>query len=307
MSQPITNPLEYYAHHGKITNPGQYAELVEGLPTEIPAICQIVQGLLMHFGFAHPLYGLELSEEKKEERELRYVARMLARIHELDNRPLKSARPPEKRLMVNCRDLAVLSCALLRQSSVPARARRGFATYFHSPDSKPGFYVDHWLCEYWKADEQRWVLFDAEVGENERDYCRITIDTYNVPRNQFLVAGKAWQLCRARQADPDCFGFQDEHGEWFIQDSLVQDLAALNKMELLCWDGWGLADREAEDDVLAEDAALLDSVATLTLADNSAFLELRNLFENESRLGVPEVIRSYTRTGLRMVTLTSSV
>ena len=32
----------------------------------IPAICQIVQGLLMHFGFAHPLYDLELSEEKKE-------------------------------------------------------------------------------------------------------------------------------------------------------------------------------------------------------------------------------------------------
>jgi len=304
MSEVITNPLDYYACHGQITNPGQYAELLEDLPTEIPALCQIVQGLLMHYGFAQPLYGLGLSEEKKDERELRYVAKMLARIHELDNRPLTVPRSPEKRLMVNCRDLAVLACALLRHHGVPARARRGFATYFRGPASKPGFYVDHWLCEYWKADEQRWVLFDSELGQDEREYCQVTIDTYDVPRDQFLVAGKAWQLCRAGQADPHCFGFEDEHGEWFIQDSLVQDLAALNKMELLCWDGWGLADREPEDSVSAEEVALLDRVAALTTADNSAFLEVRSLYENDVRLRVPEVIRSYTRTGLRMVTLT---
>lgn len=261
----------------------------------------------MHFGFAHPLYGLELSEEKKEERELRHVANMLARICELDSRPLTVPRPPEKRLMGNCRDLAVFSCALLRQQGIPARARRGFATYFHGPASKPNFYVDHWLCEYWKADERRWVLFDAEVGKAERDYCKVTIDTNDIPRDQFLVAGKAWQLCRAGQADPNRFGFQDEHGEWFIQDSLVQDLAALNKMELLCWDGWALADRDPEDDVLAEDAALLDRVAALTTADNSAFLEMRALYENDVRLRVPTVIRSYTRTGLRHVTLISTV
>jgi len=72
----------------------------------------------------------------------------------------------------------------------------------------------------------------------------------------------------------------------------------------LCWDGWGLADREPEDSVSAEEVALLDRVAALTTADNSAFLEVRSLYENDVRLRVPEVIRSYTRTGLRMVTLT---
>jgi hypothetical protein len=307
MSELIADPLDYYADHSQITKPGLYAKLLEGLPAEIPALCQVVQGLLMHFVFAHPLYGLELSEEKKEERELRHVANMLARICELDSRPLTLPRPPGKRLMGNCRDLAVFSCALLRQQGIPARARRGFATYFHGPASKPNFYVDHWLCEYWKADERRWVLFDAEVGRAEREYCQVTIATNDVPRDQFLVAGKAWQLCRAGQADPNRFGFQDEHGEWFIQDSLVQDLAALNKMELLCWDGWALADRDPEDDVLAEDAALLDRVAALTTADNSAFLEMRALYENDVRLRVPTVIRSYTRTGLRHVTLISTV
>jgi hypothetical protein len=303
MSKSITNPLDYYALHGTITNPEQHAVLFDGLPSDISGVCQVTRGLLMHFGFAQPLFGLELSEEKKEERELRHVSKMLARIQELDGRPLTVSRPPEKRLMGNCRDLAVFSCALLRHHGIPARARRGFAKYFHGPVAKPGFYVDHWLCEYWKADEQRWVLFDSEMGSDEREYCRVTIDTYDVPREQFLVSGKAWQLCRTGQANPNNFGFDDEHGEWFIQDSLVQDLAALNKIEVLCWDGWGLADREPDDSVSAKDLALLDDVATLTIADNSAFLEMQFLYENDVRLRVPDVIRSYTRTGIRKVTL----
>ena len=74
-------------------------------------------------------------------------------------------------------------------------------------------------------------------------------------------------------------------------------------MELLCWDGWGLADREAGDDVLAEDAALLDRVAALALAGDLVFLEVRTLYENEVRLRVPGVVRSYIRTGVRLVTL----
>jgi hypothetical protein len=75
-------------------------------------------------------------------------------------------------------------------------------------------------------------------------------------------------------------------------------------MGLLCWDGWGLADREAGDDVLAEGAALLDRVAALTLAGTSALLAMRTLYENEVRLRVRGTVRSYTRRGVRPVTLT---
>ena len=74
-------------------------------------------------------------------------------------------------------------------------------------------------------------------------------------------------------------------------------------MGLLCWGGWRLADREAGDDVLAEGAALLDRVAALTLAGDLVFLEVRTLYENEVRLRVPGVVRSYIRTGVRLVTL----
>ena len=65
-----------------------------------------------------------------------------------------------------------------------------------------------------------------------------------------------------------------------------------------------MADREAGDDVLAEGAALLDRVAALTLAGDLAFLEVRTLYENEVRLRVRGTVRSYTRRGVRPVTLT---
>jgi hypothetical protein len=305
MPESTANSLDYYAHHGPITDPGEYAALFDDLPSTIPALCEVVQGLMVHRSFTN-FYGLTLPEERKQEAELRHVANLLARILELDDRPLTFARPPGKRLVIVCRDFATMLCAMLRHQGIPARARCGFATYFgECPDGHPGFEVDHWVCEYWNADEQRWVLVDAEVDENERDFCHIQIDTYDVPRDQFLVAGKAWQLCRSGEADPDRFGLGPDsmHGMWYIQSQLVRDLAAMNKMELLCWDCWELGNADPDDGVSAEEMALLDRVAVLTQVGNEAFPELRSVYENDDRLRVPSVVTSYTEAGPRKIDL----
>jgi hypothetical protein len=62
MSDAMPDPLEYYAHPGPMTDPKKYASLFEGLPTTIPALCQVVQGLLIHIFWAER-YGLALSDE----------------------------------------------------------------------------------------------------------------------------------------------------------------------------------------------------------------------------------------------------
>lgn len=173
---------------------------------------------------------------------------------------------------------------------MPARARCGFAKYFD-----PGKYEDHWVCEYWKADEQRWVMVDPQLDDFQREYLQITFNPLDVPSDQFLPAGKAYQMCREGLADPDDFIFDmlsDMHGPWFIRGELVRDLASLNKMELLPQDAWGLI--EVEDQNLSEeDMALLDRVATLTLADNASFAKVRSTYENDCRLRVPRIIRSW--------------
>jgi hypothetical protein len=299
------SPLRYYASHSPITDPGDDAALFDDLPTTIPALCEVVQGLMIHRAFAD-FYGLEVSDERTEEAELRHVNALLSRIRELDGRPLASARSPEKRLLIVCRDFATMLCAMLRHQGIAARARCGFARYFgQCPDSTPGFNVDHWVCEVWDAEEERWVLVDAEVDENEREFCHIEIDSLDVPRDQFLVAGRAWQQCRSGQAKPHDFGLAPDsmHGLWYVQSQLVRDLAAMNKMELLCWDCWGLGQADPDGDPSPEDTILLDRVAGLTQAGNEAFTELRAIYEHHQHLRVPPVITSYTRAGPRRVDL----
>jgi hypothetical protein len=276
----VTHPLEYYARPGLMTDPKEHARLFEGLPAEIPALCQVVQGILIHIFWAER-YGVVLSEERKREVEIRPVSQKLRRLRELDNRPLTVARPFEKRLVGNCRDFSTLLCAILRNQGVPARARCGFATYF-----LPDHYEDHWVCEYWKTDEQRWVMVDAQLDELQRQALHIKFDPCDVPSDQFLTAGKAWLMCRAGQADPDRFGIFDMHGMWFIRGDLVRDLLSLNKIEILPWDGWGIIARQ-DQDLSAEDMVLLDHIAALTLADNESFAEVRSVYENDARLRMP--------------------
>jgi len=276
-----------------MTDPAEHAELLEGLPTKIDALCDVVQGILLHVFWAER-YGLTLSEEREQEVQIRSVARMLGRIRELDDRPLIATRPLEQRLVGNCRDFATLLSGLLRHRGVPARARCGFGAYF-----QPGQYEDHWVCEVWRGDEVRWALVDAQLDAFQREALRIPFDPCDVPRDQFLVAGKGWQLCRAGQARPDRFGIFDMHGMWFIRGNLLRDLASLNKMELLPWDSWGLMELE-DRDLSAEDMALLDRVAALTLAGNESFSEMRAIYTTDERLRVPPSVRSYAAGGVRM-------
>jgi len=273
-----TDPLQYYATPGIMTDPAEHRHLFDGLPTDIPALCGIVQGLILHLHWAER-YGVELSEERQQETNLRKLTRQLTRIMELDGSPLTVARPPEKRMVGTCRDFSTLLAAFLRHQGIPARARCGFGTYF-----TPGKGEDHWTCEYWDADEARWVTVDAELDQFKRDALGITFNPLDLPERQFLSAGLAWRLCRAEEADPQTFGIFDMHGMWFIAGNLVRDLLSLNKIELLPWDEWGMMAEFKQEELSQGYMEEMDRVAALTLAGNEAFPEIRAFYENEERL-----------------------
>lgn len=286
-----------YASHGLITEPGDQTALFQALPTDIPALCRIVQGLMIHVFWANQ-YGVQLTPEREAEVQLRYVPRQLERLLELDARPLTVARPPDRRLVGNCRDFTVMLTSILRSHGIPARARCGFARYF-----APDFYVDHWVCEVWSAAEQRWILVDAQLDELQAAKLSLTFDPLDVPRDQFITGGKAWQMCRNGDADPDTFGIHDMHGMWFVRGDLVRDIAALNKVELLPWDSWGIIER-TDEELTSDDLAQLDRVAQLAAGDVPDLDAVRRLYEDDDRLRVPAEIRSYTQTGVLDVALT---
>lgn len=278
--------LTYFARFGKMTDPGPYANLYAGLPSDIPALVQVVQGLMVHV-FWTERYGLNMPEERRAEVQLRNMERRLARTLELDPSPLSMPRPNEQKIVGNCRDFSVTLASMLQSKGIPARPRCGFARYFERE-----LYIDHWVCEYWNGAEQRWVLVDAQLDELQRDALKISFDTLDVPRDEFIVGGAAWKLCRSGQADPKLFGIFDMNGMDFVKGDFLRDVAALNKVELLPWDCWGLILSEAAT-LPPDDLSMLDRLADLTYTDIPDFDTVRQLYESDPRLRVGEEIQSY--------------
>lgn len=281
----MTDDLTYFSQPGAMTDPGAYSHLFDNLPTDIGELCRIVQGTTIHIFWAER-YGLKLSPERQGEVQLRTLERRLGRMLELDPRPLTEARPIEKKLVGNCRDHTQLLVSILRHQGVPARARCGFGAYF-----MPNHFEDHWVAEYWNATEKRWVLVDAQLDAFQCETMQVPFNPLDVPRDQFIVGGRAWQMCRSGRANPDQFGIFDMHGLGFVRGDFIRDVAALNKVELLPWDCWGLILAEVLDN--ADDLSMLDRLAELTAGDVPDFASVRALYESDPRLKVDGEIQSY--------------
>jgi hypothetical protein len=285
-----TDPLKFYAKHGLMSAPRKKAAWLCDLPENVPALCRMVQGLLIHEAWARS-YGVSMPAERGQESGIRMVSEKIERILRLDNRPLVEHRPPALRLFSVCRDFALLLASLLRHKGIPARVRFGFATYFNPP-GMAGF-GEHVVTEYWHAQNKKWVLVDAQLDELQCEAVNLSFDPCDVPREAYLTADVAWQLCRKGEADPKDFGFlPDFTGLWYVKGHLARDIAALNKVEMLCWDYWGIFER-GDFDLPDDDLELLDQAAKLSLAGNKAFDELRSLYLQDMRLRVPPVVKAW--------------
>ena len=287
--ESVVDARAYYASPGPLTDLSRYGAEIGELPTRIGDLCRVVQGLVVHPFLGH-LYGLQPSEVRLAELETRTASDMMARILELDARPLTEARPPRSRFVGNCRHFTVLLCGLLRARAIPSRGRCGFGAYFDRSS-----FVDHWVCEVWNEPRGSWHLVDAQLDAAQCQAFNIQFDPLDVPRREFVVAGDAWQRCRSGRAEAQSFGILDLRGLWFVRGNLVRDLAAFAKRELLPWDGWGLM--ATRDDGDAAEMALLDRVADLTLASDDRHAERIELQRSHPGLRVPAAVLSFNLGG----------
>jgi hypothetical protein len=272
---------KYYADQSLVTDPCEYQGLYNILPGDISSLCTIIQGLLVHLYWA-PAYGLSLSDERKSEVKIRKTTRQLARILDLADLPLATGRPVEKRMVGTCRDYAVLLTSFLRNKGIPARMRTGFAAYL-----KPGTYEEHYLCQYWNAAQNRWIMVDAQLDEIHCKSLNIRFDPCDLPEDQFWLAGKAWKSCRQGQVNPELFGILNFRGLWFIGGAVIHDMLALNKIESHPWDIWQLMPYAQQKDYLPDYLGILDHIATLCARMSPDFSETRLLFQTEPRLQPP--------------------
>ena len=190
----------HYLQPQVMTAPGKYQPLLAELPPGIADLAAVAHGLLIHEHIAGA-YGATLTQQRRASVHVRPVAGLLGRMIAEDSRPLTVAREPAHRLPGNCRHFTVLAAAMLRTQGTPARARCGFGGYFGSDA-----FEDHWVCEYWDQAAQGWRLADFQIDEVQLKLFDVDFDLMDVPRHKFLVAGDAWRLCRAGDADPAKFG-----------------------------------------------------------------------------------------------------
>jgi hypothetical protein len=272
--------LAFYARPGRMTDPAQFSDLYSSLPKELPALCQTIQNLLVHIFWAER-YGLHLSEGQKAEVSIRPVQQKLSRLLEIDSAPLNIPRPLEKRLVSNCRDFSTFLSSIFRNQKIPARARCGFGIYF-----LPNHFEDHWICEYWSAEQTRWITVDAQLDSIQRQALGISFDPLDLPSGQFLPGGEAWLLCRSGQADPDQFGIFEYHGWDFIRGNVIRDFLALNKVEILPWD-FVEALNKSYDSLSQDELTWLDQISAWTLSVEDSFRDIRATYEETPALHIP--------------------
>ncbi len=51
----------------------------------------------------------------------------------------------------------------------------------HGVMTDPGKYEDHWVCEYWNPDEERFVRVDAQIDDVQQGALEIDFDRLDLP------------------------------------------------------------------------------------------------------------------------------
>jgi hypothetical protein len=286
--------FQYYSEHGLISDPKENANLLDALPSDVSQLCPIIQQLLIH-PYMPPRRSLRISKKRQQQMEIRCATDKLSILKTLNDKPLYVPREESQRLVGCCRDYALLLCAALRQERFPTRVRYGFAKYFGL-----NFFTDHVICEYWSNEGAKWIRTDAQLDSLQCKHYGIHFDPTKIPHGQFLTAGELWRLFRSGRADPGNVGLDcrlNLRGIRFVVSSLVRDFASLNKIELLCMDSWGLADKETLSE---EDYHFLDNVAELATATELNQAKIKSLFNKDERLSLAAGVKCYSSRGVRL-------
>jgi len=271
-----------------VTQVGPSGAAIDDLPSSLSGLRKVSQQLVAHYmgssdGVSGPITG-----ERLKEVDTRYADAMLARLLEMGPPKLSRERPPDERIAGCCRDFAVLFVAMARHKGISARVRVGYATYF-----KPGWYLDHVIAEAWDTGGSRWRLIEPEISDALATKAKF--DPLDVPSDRFVTGPRAWAGARGGQIDPErCVVAPDLQipytRSWLsLRHHIIQDLAALNKAEMLVWDQWGLLD---EDDPLSH-AEMLDLLARETSDSNRAVAKLSKWSKREG-IREPPTVTSYS-------------
>lgn len=262
----VENEAGAWIAQSPVTDPRAAASAVAELPRELSALREASSRLVFHYRAGGDFAENGVPAERAAEIHTRYAGAMLGLLLERGERSLARDRAPADRVVGCCRDATVLFVALARQQGFAARARVGFASYL-----TPGWMVDHVIAEVWDEAAGRWRLIEPEMSAGWTPSVNgRPVDWLDVADDQFVTGPRAWQAVRAGADDPARYVVAPEldvpvlRGLTYVAHNVIHDLAALNKTEMLLWDGWGVQLEQGPGPVPEEAAALIDEISAAT-------------------------------------------
>ncbi len=290
-SQLSDQTADAWRMQSAVTQVGQASAAIDVLPSDIAGLRRVSQQLVSHYmdgsDGSGPMTGARLYET-----DTRFADAMFAHLLQRGEPTLARARSIDERLVGCCRDFTLLYVAMARHKGIPARMRVGYANYFIA-----GWYVDHVIAEVWDRTEERWRLVEPEIGDDFVPADGEQFDPRDVPPDRFLTGPRAWIAARSGEIDSERFLVDPSldipytRGWLSLRHHVVQDLAALNKAEMLLWDQWGMLN---DDDPL-EQADLLDELARGIVDADVSPAVLVDWMHHEG-IALPSTVVSYSPT-----------
>jgi hypothetical protein len=263
--------LAFWRNQTPITDPGSCAGLLDALPADPDALTEISSQMVFHYRAHGDWAANGISSDRAGEIHLCYAANMFDRLLELQL-PLSASRSPAHRILGCCRDFSTLYVSMLRHHRIPSRCRVGFADYL-----EVGWWIDHVVVEVWDGD--RWRMVDPQLRAGFTAGDSAPLDRLDLGPDRFLTAAQAWLAARDGRIDPSrvvvasTLELPQTRGWPQLAHNLVHDIAALDGVELLLWQGWGASLLE---DVTAPSVVVeLDHAATAVAEPDAPLTVIR--------------------------------
>jgi formylglycine-generating enzyme required for sulfatase activity len=203
---------DFYKQYSPFTDPGEYVYLFKNLPDSLPELCSLIKSQFIHPFSELRYYSEQIPEERWNELgNYPTVQSILKGLVTYDSRGLVNDRKPEHRLILGCREYAILLASVLKYRDIPARVRFGHARYLI-----PGFHASHTICEVWNKKETRWMLVDPGLG------------MVDFSKDEFDFSYDAWLRLQKKEIDPAIYGNPGHYtGIISIVGKICPDLASL--------------------------------------------------------------------------------
>jgi len=281
--------LEHYLKFSTFTNPGYYKEFLLNLPNDVKVLGNLISHQIVH--------RVTLKEgNTKANRDMRYgdmndypwhrlrcedeilpnTISMIAELLRLDDRGFLADRKVENKIIVTCRNVAVLMASILKSKGIPCRVRSGFAPYFNK------YSGDHWINQYWDNKQEKWITFDAD-GFFDRT---IGFDQYNMLEDKFDWAANTWLGIRSGKLDANNFRNADGSiGLMPVLWTIFYDFHSLMNNEIFYNQLPGYVYFKF-DKLTEKDFKEIDELAKLMLDPDKNFDELVNIWNTKKKFRI---------------------